>query len=362
MVEELDLTYWSDSDYEKMDFSMFSFVKKVALNENESLLSKPKMKRISSQIAKMRRLKSLDLEQVNWGFIEIITKNKETQERTKSLSVKVCDGNEYQKFRSSIPGFKHLEFLKVCLVWGPESAVDSDIKSMIEMCSNLKGLDFRDTEAGIGPSILQKVGHQLQYLKLHDSDSDELDLKEIDFANLLELQQGYCKNDSMRAVLKTAVNLEKVQLKGTMLYIEETLTKCQRLRYLEIDRVYREEMEDVLDALERGLFRTKKQHRDALKIRIDLRRAEMDEFDECIMKLDRIANGLTVNPVDHWMIILDVGHIGTKKKRSIVKDLRKTLTAKTVVVPRGNEKEKMILITNPGCAISGWRESWLMNV
>ena len=235
MVEELYLDYWSAADHEQLDLSMFPFVKKLTLNENESILSQEKMNRISSQIAKMRRLESLDLEQVNWEFIGIITKKEETKERMKSIAVRVCNSAEYQKFMSSIPGFNHLLFLKVHLNWGPESAVDSDIKSMTEMCSNLKGLDFQGDEGGILPSILQKVGHQFLYLKLHDSDSDELDLTKIVFANLLELKEGHCKSDSMRSVLKTAVNLEKVKLEYGTDLIEEMIAKCQRLKYLEIN-------------------------------------------------------------------------------------------------------------------------------
>ena len=355
MVEELDLHYQSDSDYKQLDLSMFPFAKRLSINENESILSKKRMNRISSQIGKMRRLGSLDLEQVNWKFIKIITKNEETKRRTESLSVKVCDSAEYEKFMSSISGFKHLQFLKLCLAWIPEPAIDSDIKSVSEMCSHLKGLDVHPGEGGIGSSILQKVGHQLQYLRLHDADPE---LGNIDFANLLEFKEGYCTSDSMRAVLNTAVNLEKVQLKFRTDFIEEIMSKCQRLKYLEIDGYGK--IGDHLDALERGLYQTKKQHRDTLKIRMHI---DIETLCECIIKLDRVIKGLIANPVDHWMIILDVGRNLTKKRRSVVKDLRGNVNAETIVVRDGIDtyKSHLLLLTNTGCTISGWRESWLMN-
>ena len=358
MFEELDLTYWSDSAHEQLDLSMFPFAKRLIINENESILSQNKMNTISSQIGKMRRLESLDLKEVNWEFIQIISKNEQTKQRTKSLSVRVCNSAEYEAFMASIPGFQYLQFLKLSLAWTPESATDSDINSVTEMCSNLKGLDFQGDEGGILPSILQKVGHQLQYLKLHDSDSDGLDLTQIDFANLLELKEGHCKSDAMRSVLKTATNLEKVKLEYGTDLIEEVIAKCKRLRYLEINN--RGKVDDVLDALERGLYRTKKQQRNTLKIKMN---ADIEKMDAYIMKLNRIINELTVNPVDHWMIILDVDHFGTKTKSSIIKDLRCNLTAETAVVPNGigDFAAHLILLTNTGCAICGWRESWLMN-
>ena len=119
-------------------------------------------------------------------------------------------------------------------------------------------------------------------------------------------------------------------------------------------------MSDVLDAVERGLYRTKKQQRNTLKIKMN---ADIEQVDGYITKLNRIINELKANPVDHWMIILDVDNFGTKKKSSIIKDLRSNLTAETVVVRNGigDFAAHLILLTNTGCAICGWRESWLIN-
>ena len=79
------------------------------------------------------------------------------------------------------------------------------------------------------------------------------------------------------------------------------------------------------------------------------------------MKLVRISNALSVNPVDQWMIILYLKSSGMDS--SFIDDLRGALATDTfeiVVFPDRNDQ--VILTTNAACTICGWRESWLMNL
>ena len=83
------------------------------------------------------------------------------------------------------------------------------------------------------------------------------------------------------------------------------------------------------------------------------------------MKLDRIVNALYTHPVDQWMLILDLGPMGEQKKKSFVGDLGQILTAGTCIEIISTaeliHRRHVIVITNPGCTIIGWRESWIMD-
>ena len=160
----------------------------------------------------------------------------------------------------------------------------------------------------------------------------------------------------MRAALKTAINLEKVMCNDREL-IEKIFTKCKNMRYLEY--VGFESMDYVLDNVERALFKTKKHRRNSVKIRIH---TNIVKHSECIMKLNRIINALSMNPVDQWMLVLELRCTEeTKRTNSFVKDLEECLTAEMAVVEDISNCMKMILITNPRCTICGSNESWLMN-
>ena len=135
-------------------------------------------------------------------------------------------------------------------------------RALVELCSNLHGLELYDSGCGIEWNVLQSIGHRLEYLSLHDHLGrlvDSAQQQQIDFQNLRELQQGRtCPNNSIREIIKTANNLEKVKLPfGRQDLVDEILRQCERLRYLEIEGVNRNyRMDEVLQSLERSLGST----------------------------------------------------------------------------------------------------------
>ena len=128
-------------------------------------------------------------------------------------------------------------------------------------------------------------------------------------------------------------------------------------------------METVLDALERGLFQTRKLQRDILKIRISTsppymsHRPPISKPQECVIKLDRIVNLLSVKKVDEWMIILELKKLCCDDPihpKEFIDSLGWTADiAEIHVVQKGYSD--IVLITNPECIICGWSESWLMS-
>ena len=247
--------------------------------------------------------------------------------------------------------------------------VDSAINSLIEMCSNLRGLNFFEDYEGsfVEISILRAVGHRLHYLHLNTSDDTHVAaLKNINFGNLQQLQ-SYHGSAPISAVLNTAINLEKIRLGDEPDLIVESLTKCSRLKYLELQRI--RNVEGILDALERALFQTKKLRRNTLKIKIstDSTHWFAEHFlisnpQECIIKLNRVVNSLSVNKLDQWMIILDLHELSCEDPDEFIDRLGCSLTVNVAVIDViQNTDNDIVLVTNPGCTICGWRESWLMS-
>ena len=383
-LKEVTVPYLSPAVYNILNCSTISNAQTLSFelyhgNDKESGMSADGMHIIASQIAKMSRLHSLELCELNSKFIGIIANHEATNQRINSLTV--YHEGARGRFISSIAAFKHIQYLRVHGLWqDPHSADNSKIKQLIEMCGDLRALDCFDDEDHEGStveiSLLQAVGHRLHYLSINILHNDQIvALENIHFANLRELQDGYGTLRSVpavQAILDSAINLEKVRLENKLALIVKTLTKCKRLRYLEVHRV--EDMEGTLNALEHGLFQTKALRRDKLKIRISLLPyplasvysvTPISNHLECVIKLDRIVNSLSVNKTDQWMIILDI----SGDHENFVESLLGSLTADIATTHVFQNKFRLhdmwlegiiVLVTNPGCTICGWWESWLM--
>ena len=190
-------------------FSAFPFARKLALcgDFDDGTDKSPKsMKRLdlfASRIADMPRLDSREFNSSvmmasnRTSVVQTITKSDTTNQRTRFLAVYVWadDLEEFDKFITSISTFKHIEFLKLDLEDMPElttSAVNMAIKPLIEMCSNLKGLNLEGDEYEIELSVLKEIGRNLQYLKLNKVDDIQVSqqLNDMHFTNLRQLVQG----------------------------------------------------------------------------------------------------------------------------------------------------------------------------
>ena len=384
MLTEVSVEYIAHSDKLPLDLSRFPFATNLKIIDKcdigddnffgESGKSIAVETIIASQIAKMTRLQSLDLSQIDWGtsFLGIIANHQETTQRTKYLSLESEWEFDVDEFIGNITAFKHLEFLKVKL--NDDCFAESDIKSIINSCRKLRGLDFNDDGYDMEVPILREIGHRLDYLKLNRANT----VKGIDFADLRHFEQGTkCNDNAVGDVLRTAVNLEKVKMNGNANLIQEILTKCERLEYLEIDECamakdYRDLL-SILDAMECGLSETEKMERHTLKIRINTRYALIAEDAECFMdsdnclspcfmKLDRIIRSLSRSNLNHWMLVLYPQSYQRQTQCPLFNDLKRTLGDDIFkIVIQQDGKNCVATITNNDCAICGWREQWLMN-
>lgn len=375
-LRQLNVNYWYDSQHPLLDFSAFPNANQLLLDVGvgegeESVLSLERMNIIASQIARMPRLESLDITEIDCQFIEIIASHEATNQHTKSLVVKLWEDDEgaYDRFISSITTFKHIQFLDVLIDEPPlTDSMDSHLESLIEMCSNLKGLCFQEKQSETQRYLLQAIGHQLQYLTLNDPNSGifTMDLKDINFKNVRELHcPRWVELGFVQRILKTAINLEKIKISGGSLVMWEILEKCERLKYLDIlvptGGMY------VLDHLGRALSGMKTVQRDSLKVRASVPCPVNPSPKRCLMSIYGIINALLESLVDQWMIILELRGSNKQGIRDLINILQAAVAAEdvaefVVVEDSANGGHDSFLITNKDCTICGWRESWRMNV
>ena len=365
------------------NLSAFPFVEKLTLrvaidwgDEGVPVLSDERMHVFAGQIAKMSRLQSLKLGdyvngEISTESIGIVANHEELNRRTKYLYVEQHPDVHANRtrFLSAISSFKHLQFLKVRLAetHGRASRDNLNIKPIIDMCSNLKGLDFYDDGTGIQMAILQAIGHQLHCLTFYDLEQVAVSaLKDVNFANLQQLRQGgrhdygLCPDDSFCFILKTAVNLEKVgidlRFKWRSNLITEILSQCERLKYLEIECDDRT-MKDALDVILCYFEHKDSAFKQTLKIRF--RSHLKDEHAQIMSKFERIVNSLSASKVDQWMIILHLFKDRRRLETWWPDELQRKLIWNRDVA-RSFAVDKALVITNPDCTINGVGESWLM--
>ena len=127
----------------------------------------------------------------------------------------------------------------------------------------------------------------------------------------------------------------------------------------------KKEMESVLKCLERALFQRKTCIKNTLKIRINSNfgiKSQQEGYGY-ITTLKRIMNTLLVSEVDQWMIILNYGRMKREGTSTFIGNLRTNVNEDGIqVFIAQNCEEDIVSIANTGCTISGWAESWLMNV
>ena len=359
------------------DLSAFPFATKFCL---PGILSTDEARVIPSQISKMPRLYSLDLKRTWSKLISLIANDDVTNGRIKSAvfrhqSYGTSTGAERvrcQQFIDVIAGFKYIQFLKVRIEGNPDPEHDWNTNTLIESLSNLKALDFDDASKGIEWKILQSVGHRLECLTLHDPEEHFLnsaEQKQIDFVNLRLLwQEDGCVSDCIRIIMKTAFHLEKVRLPEKSPLLEEVLSKCEELKYLEIDVVETwggyGSLNDVLQTMERSLFTNKTLQRESMKIRINISFAVIADnvrSKEQIITLNRLIKSFSENKVDQWMFILHIKRKDKEKDVQLIHFARALISDICSTAVLDCENYIAALITNPNCSICGWRESWLMS-
>merc|ERR1711991_805909 len=144
-------------------------------------------------------------------------------------------------FTRFINKFNSLEYLSIALTYWSNSHRIS-FPRMI----NLRGLDIDEVPYCL-ENMLFNIGHQLEYLKISNFYEDYKNEFKIDFANIkfTKLKQ-FCFNTDqidinvIQSIIKTAINLEKIQIITSIKSFGEILAtlliKHRLLTYIEFKR------------------------------------------------------------------------------------------------------------------------------
>ena len=184
----------------------------------------------------------------------------------------------------------------------------------------------------------------------------------------------------MRIVLRSAISLEKLKIcsdwdddnddsddhQDGLMLIEEIFELCEQLKYVEI---YKDCFERTLEAVASGVSKMKKEKRGNLKIKLITDHSELSLEESCYGTVVKIVGVLCSTKLDHWMIILPVKE-GEQHCRELKQEIRsEKLNVAIYYDAEGFHYEDVldnanfqscIVISNEGCTINGYQESWLM--
>ena len=374
MLEELTVYYPGDSEPadHPLDLSSFPMANKLTLRISNFRCSpdgrfikipRPRqverVKIIASKISKMPRLQSLDIYSLcnDHELIEIMANHQRTNQNVRCIRVQYDTS-------SSLTAFKNLEFLHLEIGREDANATVSEMNAITRTLGGLKGLTLSGCNSPFGLQLLQAIGHQLQYLELYyikyGSSGSTVNLENTNFENLKQLViREDCACDLRGDILKTATNLEKARIdfyddsvEEEISCITEMIGNCEKLEYFEI--VNGDHIEQVLDAVNRGLFRSRMCERESLKIRIENSNdLDLENEEHMVMRFDQTIHQLQMSKVEQWMILL-----GRYTVEKMIKKLIDSLTADVQVVE--NKESNLVVISNPNCTINGYAEQWLV--
>ena len=365
------------------DFSSFPFATRLKLVKypdrfgyrgHDEDLSLEVQEQIASQIPKMSRLRTLAFCNPPTTFCQMIASRETTNQRIQELYVQYFEDYYcgHWKYIEAITSFKHVQYLALNLDRCYRSVEQSGIDLVVETFDDLKGLMIWDCGSGIAAGLLMANSHPLQFLAFEMADDDlVVMLKNLNFVNLKQLKierSCACRWNILQNVLQTANDLEKVVLSVDTQKIAEwakvirtIFEKCKNLCFIEILEVDTRDygwsgrssplsrMDIVLDAIQCGL-RAIKQPKETLKIKFE----GFANLDECsVIKFRSMANSLLVSEVKHWMIILESWRC---RNVDICSKILNSSDAKIFE----DKQSRFVIMTNPKCNISGYRESWLM--
>ena len=372
MLKELDVYYpadWEPADH-PLDLASFPMANKVTLriakfrnspNGEGIEIPRPRqvesVKIVASEIAKMPRLQSLNLYSLgnDHELIEIIANHQRTNQNVRWVRL------QYDSV-SSLTTFKNLAFLHLDICDEDANATVSEMNAITRTLSGVKALILYDCNSPFGLQLLQSIGHQLQYLELYRIGHGSTDnLKNTNFDNLKQFViLPECEYDPCANILETATNLEKARIcfsdefgqdKG-LLCTTEMIGNCEKLEHIHI--LNGDYIEQVLDAVNRGLFRSRMCERESLKIRIDnCMDLDLESEGDFVMRFDQTIHQLQMSKVEQWMILLPRYTV-----ENVINKLIDSLTASVRIVE--DKESELVVISNPNCTINGYAEQWLM--
>eukprot|EP01083_Nonionella_stella_P125253 378803_1 len=271
------------------------------------------------------------------------------------------------EFLSLLAKFPNLTHLKMDCVLLEEDVRAQDIANT---CSKIVSLSLWDSlrklRAHETTDLVKIFAGQLKYLSLMQSQRNDFNLDSVMFGGLEELCLIYPEYRLLNDILKSASNLKKIfVLFNSMIFTEATdemdipnaitnlMVRSTVLNYMHFT-VGSKYLIYVLDGIERGLFKSKKQEKKELHIHVSVHDSKSSDLNvnDFTLNVARIVNSLETSAIKDFMFIweLERGH-GKDALKEIFVNLRNSSRYTTV-----RRSDKKFIVTNANCKVNGYKD------
>eukprot|EP01083_Nonionella_stella_P111462 326908_1 len=373
LLHALDLT--KISDYSSIDLASFPSVTNLQIDPSKVLSSQPFDLPLFNQVM---TLELASTKQRGW-VQQFLNTNIIDCDTVTTLDCTYCGSPDHDnsanmsqnEFLSLLARFSNVMNLKLYCLSATDDITAQDIHNV---CPNIVGLYLEDGIDGTR-SNSETVNHDLialfaRKLKYLSSERVIGDFDTIAFDALEELVVIIPDKNSVNGVVQSASNLKKIFVSFfgarefecfgiypvaiSTIDIKHIITnlfmKCLHLSYMSfaLASCY---FDSLLEGIECGLLKMKKQHKKELKIEIDIygSQAESKDF---VLSVGRLVNSLETSAINDFMFIWNLCDVDDETLAQIYSDLS-NISVHTKVLQR----QHGFVITNPNCKINGYRDS-----
>eukprot|EP01083_Nonionella_stella_P166689 558032_1 len=272
------------------------------------------------------------------------------------------EGNEFLSLLTKLGNLAHL---KMNNVYATENITGQDIA---DACPKVVGLELRHGTTRVNKQLPRIFANQLKYLSLRQQEKNAfaIDLDNIGFDKLEELTLMWPQNELCVDILKSALHLKRIfisywedWMKNDEIQnvIANCIMKCASLSYIGFS-ILSSHFCSVLEGIERGLFKTKKQHRKQFKICIYVRDEDI-RANDFTFYVARIVNSLEACDINDFMLIWELKRRNDDETSSIYMDLC-NISMDSKVSHDADKHQSQFIIANRNCKINGYHTSFVL--
>eukprot|EP01083_Nonionella_stella_P096466 271207_1 len=231
---------------------------------------------------------------------------------------------EGKEFLSLLTKFPNLMHLKMSNVFITNDITGHDIA---DACPKVVGMKILDGNTPIINQLPAILASRLKYLTLRQDTVNAFVYDNITFSKLEELNMCWPSSELSAGILKSASHLKKIsiaywtdwmkndEIQNSIVNFVTNNTSLNHMGF-SIDSSH---FCSVLEGIEHGLFKTKKQHRKQLKIHILVRNTDFQPRD-FTFNLARFVNSLETRDINDFMVIWEFVHRNDDETKSILFD------------------------------------------
>eukprot|EP01083_Nonionella_stella_P174462 604822_1 len=271
------------------------------------------------------------------------------------------DRNEFLSLLTRFPNLTRLRLRNV------QIADDVSAKDIADACSKVVELMLHGIPNGMTTDLVRIFARNLTHLRFDQKKKNNIDFDNVAFGKLSELCLYFPHYGLFESILKSAVHLKKILIPFWSDWMSDeeikngitnVMVQCTFLNgiYLVLDPAH---FCAVLEGIERGLFKTKKQQREEMKIIIHVRRSNFKPSD-FTFNVGRIINALETCAINDYIFIwkFELQDILNKDERKAIKKELNDASMYSEVIPyrytaqAKDFKQFRFIITNKHCKLN----------